>query len=83
MDVLKNNDKDYDFPIELTIDDIKNKYFKGARVSLVGRNLLFLSNKAKTLDPELIVGTATNAEGFESFAPPTSRSFGLNLQLNF
>lgn len=56
---------------------------KSAKISIVGRNLLFLSNKAKTLDPELIVGTGTSAEGFESFAPPTTRSFGLNLQLNF
>ena len=31
LEVLKNNDKDYDFPIELTIDDIKNKYFKDKR----------------------------------------------------
>jgi ATP-dependent Lon protease len=31
LDVLKNNNKDYDFPIELTIDDIKNKYFKDKR----------------------------------------------------
>jgi ATP-dependent Lon protease len=31
LDVLKNNDKDYEFPIELTIDDIKNKYFKDKR----------------------------------------------------
>ena len=28
LDVLKNNDKDYVFPIEVTIDDVKNKYFK-------------------------------------------------------
>jgi TonB-linked SusC/RagA family outer membrane protein len=62
---------------------IQNNTIKGARVSIVGRNLFFFSNKAKTLDPEQIVGTATSAEGFESFAPPTTRSFGVNLQLDF
>ena len=31
LDVLKNNDKEYDFPIIITIDDIKNKYFKDKR----------------------------------------------------
>jgi len=31
LDVLKNNDKEYDFPILITITDIKNKYFKDKR----------------------------------------------------
>jgi len=31
LDVLKNNDKEYEFPIKITIDDIKNKYFKDKR----------------------------------------------------
>jgi len=56
---------------------------KAISLSLVGRNLFFFSNKAETLDPELIVGTGKAAEGFESFAPPTSRSIGFNLRLDF
>jgi ATP-dependent Lon protease len=28
LDVLKNNDKNYEFPIKITIEDIKQKYFK-------------------------------------------------------
>jgi ATP-dependent Lon protease len=35
LDVLKNNDKDYEFPIKITIDDIKNKYFKDKREVIV------------------------------------------------
>ena len=31
IDVLKNNETDYEFPIELKIDNIKNKYFKDKR----------------------------------------------------
>ena len=62
---------------------IQNEVIKGARVSLVGRNLFFFYNRAETLDPESIVGTSKQAEGFESFAPPTTRSFGVNLKLDF
>lgn len=62
---------------------IKSDYIKGATVSLVGRNLFFFLNKAETLDPEVINGTGKAAEGFNSFEPPTSRSFGVNLKVDF
>ena len=35
LDVLKNNDKDHDFPILITIIDIKNKYFKDKREVII------------------------------------------------
>jgi ATP-dependent Lon protease len=35
LDVLKNNDKDYEFPIKITNDDIKNKYFKDKRELII------------------------------------------------
>ena len=35
LDVLKNNDKDYEFPIKITKDDIKNKYFKDKREVII------------------------------------------------
>lgn len=56
--------------------------FKHAKISLVGRNLFFISNKA-SIDPEVITNTATSADGFESFAPPATRSLGLNLKIGF
>ncbi|WP_242203087.1 SusC/RagA family TonB-linked outer membrane protein [Aestuariivivens insulae] len=56
--------------------------FKKAKISLVGRNLFFFSNSA-TVDPEVVTGTDTSADGFESFAPPSTRSIGLNLKLGF
>ena len=31
LNVLKNNEVDYDFPLVISIDDIKNKYFKDKR----------------------------------------------------
>ena len=35
LDILKNNDKEYNLPIHITIDDIKNKYFKDKREVIV------------------------------------------------
>jgi len=61
----------------------ENNYIKGASVSLVGRNIFFLLNNAKTLDPEVINGTDKAAEGFNSFEPPTSRSLGVNIKIDF
>ncbi len=59
-----------------------NGPFRSAKFSLVGRNLFFISNKA-SIDPEVITNTQTNADGFESFAPPTTRSIGLNIKFGF
>lgn len=55
---------------------------KSAKISVVGRNLFFFSNSA-SVDPEVVTNTSTSADGFESFAPPTSRSLGLNLKFGF
>ncbi|MBT8184382.1 MAG: SusC/RagA family TonB-linked outer membrane protein, partial [Eudoraea sp.] len=68
----------YAFPQSL----ISKTPFKQAKISLVGRNLFFISNKA-SVDPEVVTGTNTAADGFESFAPPATRSFGLNLKFGF
>ncbi|MEZ4775118.1 MAG: SusC/RagA family TonB-linked outer membrane protein [Bacteroidia bacterium] len=51
--------------------------------SVVGRNLFFFYNAAGDIDPEVIVGTGTAAEGFNSFAPPTMRSIGGSIKLDF
>ena len=73
--------------------------FKSLKFSVVGRNLFFFSNAAEIIDPEVITASTngpprggtnrpTNrggitADGFESFAPPTTRSYGFNIQLGF
>ncbi len=59
-----------------------NGPFRAIKLSLVGRNLFFFKNNA-SIDPEVVTGTATNADGFESFAPPTTRSLGLNVKFGF
>ncbi|WP_339924131.1 SusC/RagA family TonB-linked outer membrane protein [uncultured Cyclobacterium sp.] len=52
-------------------------------ISFVARNLFFFLNEAGNIDPDVTVGTSASAQGFDSFAPPTARSFGFNLNLGF
>lgn len=54
-----------------------------ARISLVGRNLFFISNKAEYIDPEITVGISNETEGREAFSLPTTRSLGLSLNIDF
>jgi TonB-linked SusC/RagA family outer membrane protein len=57
--------------------------FRKVSISFVGRNLFFLSNKAKNIDPDVTVGTAAIGAGYDAFGPPTARSYGFNLNLGF
>lgn len=53
-----------------------------ARVSVVGRNLAFLFKNLPNLDPDLIV-SASNIQGNEGGAVPSTRSIGFNLNFKF
>ncbi len=57
--------------------------FQSASISLVGRNLFFLLNKAEGFDPELTAGSQNTTVGLESFSMPSTRQIGLNLNLSF
>ena len=50
--------------------------------SIIGRNLFFFYKDAPC-DPDVSAGTGNGWQGIDMFALPTSRSFGLNLKLNF
>lgn len=67
----------------LTKSMLGNFPVAGIKISLVGRNLLFISKKSKTIDPDLTAGTGVISEGQSSFAPPTVRSYGLNIKVDF
>jgi TonB-linked SusC/RagA family outer membrane protein len=54
----------------------------GASVSLVGRNLAILHKNVTDIDPEVAFNTG-NAQGLESLSNPSSRSYGINLNLKF
>lgn len=55
---------------------------KNFTVSAIGRNLFFFYKEAP-MDPDVSAGTTNGWQGVDVFALPTSRSFGLNLKLNF
>jgi len=62
---------------------IRRSPIKTASLSLVGRNLFFLVNKAEGFDPELTAGATNTSVGMESFSMPSTRQVGLNLNLTF
>jgi TonB-linked SusC/RagA family outer membrane protein len=53
------------------------------KLSLVGRNLFFIYRASHNLDPDISAGTNVLSEGQTSFAPPSTRSYGLNLKIDF
>lgn len=55
---------------------------KNLTASIIGRNLFFFYKDAP-MDPDVAAGTGNGWQGVDMFALPTSRSFGLNLKLNF
>ncbi|MVT11774.1 SusC/RagA family TonB-linked outer membrane protein [Chitinophaga tropicalis] len=55
---------------------------QGVSVSLVGRNLFYIKKSTPNIDPESNYSN-TNAQGLEYAGLPTTRSFGLNLNVKF
>lgn len=67
----------YDFPKWKWMDKL---HIQGASLTLVGRNLLILHKKADNIDPEASV----NGElGVENLNLPSTRSYGLTLNVKF
>jgi hypothetical protein len=62
---------------------ISGTFIKGARISLVGRNLFFFYNKNKYIDPEIMIGTSNTYEGESAFPLPTTRTYGASLNFSF
>ena len=56
---------------------------QSASLQLVGRNLFFFSKDAPDVDPEMTLGTAIGAQGFNLNNLPSTRSLGMNLTSNF
>ena len=56
--------------------------FTGLSLGIYGKNLCYLQNKAGIFDPEMTVGTGNN-QALEAFALPSTRSFGINLNVSF
>ncbi|WKN32668.1 SusC/RagA family TonB-linked outer membrane protein [Porifericola rhodea] len=75
--------RELSFSYNLPTSTLERLPFRKASLSLVGRNLFFFSNKTEYFDPEAVQSVDNNAEGLNSFAPPTTRSFGVSLNLSF
>lgn len=54
----------------------------GLTIGVYGKNLCFLQNKAGIFDPEMTVGTGNN-QALEAFSLPSTRTFGVNLNVSF
>lgn len=55
---------------------------KNLTLAFIGRNLFFFYKDAP-MDPDVSMGTGNGLQGFDVFNLPTTRSFGLNVKLNF
>lgn len=55
---------------------------QGATISLVARNLWIIHKDVPNIDPETAFNTG-NGQGLEDLTYPTTRSFGLNLNVKF
>ncbi|MDF9796245.1 TonB-linked SusC/RagA family outer membrane protein [Catalinimonas alkaloidigena] len=64
---------------------IDNTPFTGIRISLVGRNLWYIEEHMQNMgiSPESAVSTSAPAQGVEALSMPTTRSFGVNVNLTF
>ena len=67
----------YDIPVRRWSDWIKE-----LNVSLVGRNLFFLYNKAP-YDPEITANTGTYYQGVDYFMLPSLRNMGFSVKVQF
>ena len=68
---------------ELPKKMLKNTFIQSATLSAVGRNLLFLYNAAEDIDPEATYSSGPTSTAFEHSSLPSTRSYGMNLKINF
>ncbi len=68
----------YDFNLE----KLNLPWVKAASLSFVGNNLFFLKKEAP-FDPEIAMSTNRNAVGLDNFNLPSTRNYGINLQVTF
>jgi len=61
----------------------KMKVFKGASISLIGRNLWIIDKAMQYSDPEESLSSGNAAQGYQSGAYPATRTYGFNVKLNF
>ncbi|MFC4722633.1 SusC/RagA family TonB-linked outer membrane protein [Geojedonia litorea] len=61
---------------------LKNLSINDLRLSLIGRNLFFLSKDIDNVDPEAALNNL-NSQGIERFGIPSTRSYGFSVNVKF
>lgn len=70
------------FGYKIPAQYLKFAKIQSASISFVARNLFILYKKTDNFDPESSY-TNSNAQGFEAFGLPRTRSYGINLSVKF
>ena len=65
-----------------TLRNLFGGTIKSLNLSVVGRNLFFIY-KDSPVDPEISLSTMNGMGGVDVFNMPSTRSFGINLKLEF
>ena len=68
----------YNFPSEF----LEDTFFTSANVSLIARNLFFIMRNTESIDPESSFNSSF-AAGLERFGLPTTRTYGLSVNVKF
>lgn len=76
---IRNVQVSYELPRKL----LGRTPIQRARIGVGCNNVWLISSHLNGQDPEAVFATGNNATGFEYFAPPTTRSFLINLSLSF
>ena len=68
----------YSFPKKT----LENIFVSDVRLSLIGRNLFYISKKIDNVDPEASLNNL-NSQGIERFGTPSTRSYGFAINVKF
>ena len=68
----------YSFPKDI----LDRTFLTSANISIIGRNLFYIERSADNIDPESAY-SAGNSQGLEYFGVPSTRSYGLSLNVKF
>ncbi|MBJ6366620.1 SusC/RagA family TonB-linked outer membrane protein [Snuella sedimenti] len=60
-----------------------NSGIQGVSISATGRNLFFIYNAAEDIDPEASNGSSPTATALEHASLPSTRTYGINVNINF
>ena len=68
----------FNFPNEV----LDRTFLTSANISIIGRNLFYIQRSADNIDPESAYNVG-NSQGLEYFGLPSTRSYGLSLNVKF